>query len=46
MEQFEDIESFCMGTNVIQRIYSNNAKEKFVFNSSSNGFEYVLDMSF
>lgn len=27
MEQFEEFENFCMGTNVIQRIYSNNAKE-------------------
>jgi len=27
MVQFEDSESFCMGTNIIQRIYSNNAKE-------------------
>lgn len=27
MVQFEDFESFCMSTNIIQRIYSNNAKE-------------------
>lgn len=27
MVEFEDFESFCMGTNIIQRIYSTNAKE-------------------
>ena len=27
MVEFEDFESYCMGTNIIQRIYSTNAKE-------------------
>lgn len=27
MEQFKDFEIFCMGTNIIQRIYSDNAEE-------------------